>query len=1503
MDYYIFSSCVCYNTYGRDINYSQSICKNMGKGAQTFTLLFVALIGIVVVLVLSGVRGGGGGSGGEPRASSTTTTLTLTSTQTPTDDDDVELTDPPDTRASSQIPISVVSETRTVLRIKSDYLTSDFGYFLFTLYRNAECTVKYVQGINTERDLYVQVHEKFLRNRGYAWSGISPPFNNATQYWLKIDMISADMTRIRHVSNVSFATDPVIDLSRPDNREKINRDLQQLRDFVIAALVGEGLAIIIKAFLNPTRTGRIGARVYDMIIEKLKKSSTLLSTLKASRVKILEKVSARFDMFMNIFRFSLDDVVRVARQLPRTLKKIAQHVLSQSAPSFDDIIASLRRPIGAQALKNAASQIGNRLLKTGSSLGRLGVNIVKSLANPVDVALLAIGITGMILDAENVDGLQNWESLQTADFLAIKEKAIEEQVEVFSKYSMSLPAINGPLLEYTNEGIDTELHQLEIELLMLPLFPLDYSYMLSRNQREAYTALSEFGYITEQSHVDYVENLQVIRDLRSLQDILVDIYRRRINDPSSTTPYSDGSDEYYFEELEVSCAELLRNTANSTKIHMISVHILCKMNGGNPLADGQCSYRTPTDCFNSYPWPPFTEMTYDEEFPEIPSSPVCSTPPCLSTDDDIGKTDFFYSEWRDIAGLQRDYPLSKFPYATPIWDDPAVINAKGACTIFPDSVRVLCESTTRFDDYGTFEVLGTNEYNKYTGECTNTKAFCDAYGVSFRPDMPVSEMAWRGSGPLPSCYMSDADLAGSYILGGNTFIQGLNKAGQIINSGLRTFAGFFTGANEREEEAARREAERIALEQDLMLEGSEEVQTIEFNQFYNMKYADSDTVQLVDFRVDPTYGTYVMYAYGTSDGTLSLMKYDNFFNPARNNSWGNGAKLFMFLGPVENQIRSKIALDSMGSLYILETNINSYGRYEQRIKKIDRVTGDYNSVWRDIRPESLIERGHVLDGRNLVFNDNGQYDSKFNGIFIRNDVLYVTFVGYDMSNNNRISLLLKYTGIVNANTELIEERVITERDDYLPRNAPERGEEVHSFIVDDAENHYSFFLNNVAGAIPPKGRGILTKYNAVSGTETRININSVYTDAVLREWPSLYIDKSNNIIICDGKTLSVLDGGTTVRSLISINNYDFYGDPILSITIRNIFPWEVCCMCVDTDNNICMINQRYNYINFGNSLRVINGYPSPVLFHAMNDDFVRRTLDKRVTARGIELGVDFIKFKGLTFGADCLGHEVFSITIQPPPQFLNPNNTNLSTPLFRLQNIRRTSSDVLYPFQAGVFIFDNINAVYFVDVYVDGVYQQGLSAGLPRNTQTFSYNIGPVIISNPTGVDPDNLSARLTDNNHFPWSDGGAYDKTITFDQPITARGTRILFINAHSSMGAPRFVIAGETYIKLSGRMNWMTVNTIELYIPVATQHNQGTGTWEYLTTGPIRFVAGAIPDNQMRRAPYICYTRRVGSEIDGYRVDDTCENENGLVDMYCPDNNDVRIHRATCEREPGAD
>lgn len=100
-----------------------------------------------------------------------------------------------------------------------------------------------------------------------------------------------------------------------------------------------------------------------------------------------------------------------------------------------------------------------------------------------------------------------------------------------------------------------------------------------------------------------------------------------------------------------------------------------------------------------------------------------------------------------------------------VWKSASQLNiSDNACAVEPYQVRQACS-------VGKKDISGKMQYNYYdpvADTCTNTKEFCDAYGLKFTGN---------------TCYQDSADTVFSMIFG-NTIVQGVNMVDTVVNRGI-----------------------------------------------------------------------------------------------------------------------------------------------------------------------------------------------------------------------------------------------------------------------------------------------------------------------------------------------------------------------------------------------------------------------------------------------------------------------------------------------------------------------------------------------------------------------------------------------------------------------------------------------------------------------------------------------------------------------------------------------
>jgi hypothetical protein len=1308
-----------------------------------------------------GARGGGG---------------TVTDTMTPPPDDtttpppDDTTTPPPDDTSTggetseegsgSPVPLSITVNSLSSITIKSDTLTSSTGFFKFGLYQDQNLQLSLDRGANFAFRVSVIVREYELRrDPGFVWNNISPQFQYSTKYWMSIEQSYPTGQRIYSspIPRIDFTTfGPQTSSSDPTLNDKIEEFCRELADTVLLPMAVEEVFVELLHLLYKLYKGRNAAlpaikQMFGMFgtlsdkIDNYMKTEPLKRANQA-RIKALSAASARFATFISLFDFDKWDIEKAASKIESigkiygTLKLTMGRLIDYIKDvDFNDVYAAVKGSLkaGWSAAKTVAMKIGTAVL----TAGRFAAGML--VPDPLDIALMAISLTGAMLEQENKGGMLDWNQLKTSDFLSYQEDSIREQHESWLKELKitAFPLINGPLNKYDEPTLMDEVEKLTKSLIFLPCLrsapvenpintdiysPLDYyKFTMDVLSKRALAALSPSGIIRTQTDLDTIENLQVMQDLRYVQ---VECFRKFKDYVLSVpltirnTPYVVSQNKYGTTALEQYSLWFISQSDLLDKMNRVCIYIFCKMNGGKPLRNGQCSYSTPSDCFNSYPWPLPQPAVFNTGYIEArtrvcspkpgtpcPSPSPCPVSPCLELNSDLGETDHIYSEWRHWRDLQREFSRYDLDGHSPLWTDPAVVNGGGACVIYNPNVRQMCEASTKLDDLtgdgvlGGRKIIARNNYNMYTGECTNTREFCTAYGVSYRSDMPKSEMANRGSGSLPSCYWSDAQKAGSMILGSDIVIQYMERAGTALRNGWRTFAGLFNGRDlDAEADAARRaEIARLAGVAAIVEAQTDEAQIAIFNNYYNMKYIYSNTLQCVDMKIDAEGNIYVLYAYDTDDGLLTLVKFNSIFKEKWKMSTG-------FSGPVENFLQSQLALDSDGYVYFMMSNYdvgaNKYLRY---IHKFNKDGTEITVNW-PIKPDSVTNADGIFPS---ATNIKGY---EFNGIFIRSNLLYVSWVGYRVQSDGKtidrnLQKLIRYnniTGVRNNGTSIMNS------DTYVTDgiSAAEISEEIFSFVVDTYGNQYSFYRNNYGtrdGSTSVRHRGILTKYTATTGVRRDIDLSSFVSwngpssiNPNINDYPSMCIESSSpsedEIFISNGiNIMKIIEPySTPIVSLytLDLQNYEFntIGD---SFKDPDFKPWDCSMMTLDPKNNLSMFIEKTKYIKVGNIKKIMTSTTSVSqyqnIIHYRLDPPIPLSVTKGLLRppTNVRVFVDYVLFEGFEFDSNCFGHESVTLVVDPMPSKVDATTFKDIDMVGRVIDIKRQTPNVMLPQSANKVIF------------------------------------------------------------------------------------------------------------------------------------------------------------------------------------------------------------------------
>lgn len=1366
----------------------------------------------------------------------------------------VEETSPSPT---SGITISVID--RTSILIQSNDLTSRRGYFFMKLFRDENFTTSYAIDIRGRPiPTFVIVDQNDIkRSTGYVWSGINPPFKNNTTYWISLSESDAFAIMTTYMQPLSFTTGTFGAIStslEADILSKIESKMielsRQLKDIAIGAAGALALEAFLKYFFR-SKSDPFIKTIFEYIIEKIKSVKVSIPEIRLFRTEYLKNISVRFRLFLDALSFTVDDFVRMGMYLPKTLEKLKTKFTTFLGEGWTTTLNTLKNIDPAAAIAAISRAMDNM----AASVGKAGMALAGAFLNPIDLALLGVSITGIILDETNAGNLQDWDKFKTSDFLQLKKAMIEAQKQVFADKGVKIPAINGPLLEYSNEQLDKEISYVEDLLLFFPKYTSDLSVqqfmrIVSQNKQylKYYNALSRTGFINTQADIDYIEQQQVMMDIRELQDAFVQTYIRFIlrGDPNTTAV-----DTFSASYTDFIYTYAVRETQASNKLYQIACYLFCKANGGVPLKDGQCSYANATKCFNSYPWPIYDRIWDPVTRYASPSAgciPTGTSPgvsPCVDDSDDIGKTDFIYSEWRKPSLIRADYGSSATDYTSEVGSEG------GVCVVTPYGMRTSCEAVTATDEI-TGELTG-QKYNKYTGECTNTKAYCDAFKVSYTSRMHPKDMANLGSGPLPSCYRSEVDKVMGLILGGNSLIQGLKIFGDLITRGLATMFGL----DKEEKERQSRERQRIAEQQKLRIRLSDEFQTTEYSKRFGPEVLTSNTISIVDFQMDLEENIYVLYSYGEESPQLMLLKYDKFFvlqrDPSTREVLANhsATKVGSNLG---RYVSSQLAISDEASsetqaFYMIEWVLNpNTDALEQFI--VQRYQSNFEQVADgQISPASLMEPGNILDGRNIS-------DPEFNGIYIRKNILYAYWTGYDSSADINLHVLLKY----NLSQDVKISKIIPTGN---PNGVAFRNE-MFSFVCrsEPTVDRTISFRNNNNREFTGSGYMSMTgvpNINLRSGTYAVPEYSQDHlgnplpdcssTECDILAYPGVCVDKLGRLFVTNGFRIwrfydnnLVIDGlkaaepwtdydmfptqgrGGLYLRFYEVFNFnelgtDYEGRPIFPGVPRfgfepdepgTIRPHEVCLMRTNLNGDICCIIQRNLFVNVNRGI-----------VNKINMEDIPTVLIKDITYDELKFGIDFIEFKNPKF-SNCLGYEDFDVVISPPPRIQGDPIKKCSVGMLKKST---RGGYAAYPLEANRYIFT------------------------PGTTYSFEFKInGDVIKRETKRFDPSGPGIFFQDNVQ--------YSVTKTGGGCVT--GTRINFVTKPQ--------VYGTRILKFETVTEWDVPFTRTGAMSTVTY----TGTGEFLereTSVTNFFSNSTTPAPEIGGRPPVFNRARVTIYIDGFR------------------------------------
>lgn len=1362
------------------------------SGAVGVILLGILfLFGFLVFFVLRGSEtsggggrdssGAGGGGGGGDSDGATTTPIQLL----------------------TELRVDVVDkDTINIRKTVATFNTgAEFGYYIFTLYDEETLTIPYARQLRgVQYDVYTFMKETEDHDSyGYIWNGIAPVLDPNKKYWIRVQKSDSTMLRTPTIGKIEFTTPEsfVQEVTPSDIQQAMEGGaLQGFYEFAVG-LTPDLISVFLITGLQRLQTNLQRRVLMDLVRKSLRDAAALSASSITKRLEILSKVNVKFKIFLN--SLTPDKIATLGALVPEYINRwIAEN--PSGVGTADDLIRSKAAELGMSVdeAKKISQSVASRAAKVTGM-------IIKSLS-VIEVALLYISFAGMIIDEKNIGNMQNWRFTQTSDLLAVKEKILEKQIESLKSGPGTnlFPGIAGPLFKYTNRELYEKLYYMEIDLLLLPKYSSEstaytgvrgFLSLIAQTSPQTvayYRSLTPTGYILTEDDINAIEALQPIIRLREIQAVFMTRFNQRFRNRPASSP---GLDTWFYDAFKYSYLyDILDDTVYSTDMQRIATYILCRSEGGNPLKDGQCSYRTATECFNSYPWPminrydPTTENV--RQTSPCPSSPSSGAPVCLDNSKSFGRTDFIYSEWRTPQLLRNDYPDG-----TDFTDDSNAAN--GVCAITPPTMRLYCDSLTKFD--GSDRVIGRNNYNPYTGECTNTKKYCDAFGISYTDSMPVSEMAGRGSGPLPSCYQSEADRAGAIILGGSSLIQYINISNRFLGDYFNQVWGTDNSESEGEIRGRLQSAGVIAAGR------SDAAQVRDFIKYTSSTdFLDSENISIIDFKVDTQGNIYCLYAYGITDGAIILIKYDRNFKPFENTEWKTG-KSFAFRGPVENYLGCCLAVDELDAVYLLRTDINTFGVIQQKIVQYYGDSGEINpsfaSGLNGISPESLTEPGKPLAG--LTMNTA---ESRFNGIFVKGNFLYVTYTGQKADRSANYSKFLKY----DKGTGALIQDMFPGRQDYLTESGVPPNEELFSFVVDDVGNHYSFFLNSGAGITGSKR---LVKYDT-SGNKSEIVIstldqydsdNKIVPNMNLIKYPSLCIDKLGKLIISTGlRVFSLNTNFTGLRTVTNMTQYDFFPS-VSDIITTGYAEWEVSQMCIDANNNICQIIRRELYVNIGSERRAVKTIMNKIKPNAPIK------LIKEISLTGITMGIDYIKFENLEF-SNCFGHENVSMIIDPPPhtnRYTQPPSgpTNFGeTTVGEINRYKAGSTSIELPVEMNKLLF-RPGVEYSIELKINGkvvLSQSGISVD-----ETVLNVGGDIVPKAPTGYMGQIIDGKLVEKG------SGCVGNIIRFNTRFTPIGTRILELSSTDVPGLPQYAFANSEQIIIDGKLTSTIVYNLTFTVP----------------------------------------------------------------------------------------
>lgn len=281
-------------------------------------------------------------------------------------------------------------------------------------------------------------------------------------------------------------------------------------------------------------------------------------------------------------------------------------------------------------------------------------------------------------------------------------------------------------------------------------------------------------------------------------------------------------------------------------------------------------------------------------------------------------------------------------------------------------------------------------------------------------------------------------------------------------------------------------------------------------------------------------------------------------------------------------------------------------------------------------------------------------------------------------------------------------------------------------------------------------------------------------------YPSLCVNKLDEIIISTGfKLFKLVNDVPTHFSDLSI--FNFFPNNILQPTYKS---WEITLMDIDSNNNICQVINRDNFVSIGKRTTPI--------FNLLKPEIPMKKI-KGMTTSSVELGLDYILFNDIKF-SNCFGHENVTLNITPAPIKNDFIQNTVGQIIGRYMRAGQTSIEL--PLEPNKIIFD-INQSYQVDVLINS--KVVLSFGSLR------INSSNMRINDMGGISSD------------------SWGNNIIFNNRVTGIGTRIFEVSSTSSAIRNNFpdnniVTNGQNGIRLTGggyRMNDQGDYDIKFKIP----------------------------------------------------------------------------------------